>query len=246
MKKIGIVFAMEQEFLPVQSVLGEFVKKDGGVSDELPPALSELFTPSPAKPSGFPVWVYKNGSKIICAVVSGVGQIRAAAATQLLISKYGAECILNFGLCGGLTEGIRTFDTVLVDSVVQADFDISAGCNYVKGQHGGFGSPYIETDRRLLEKAIRLAEYPVALCASSDRFVDTREDRIALNKEFGAHICEMEAAGVILVASLNGIPALFVKTVSDSIGGGSAEFFAVADKAVHEYRDFLRKLIREI
>ena len=224
MKKIGIVFAMEQEFLPVFDVLGTLEKKEGT--------------------QGFPVSVYKNADKTVYAIVSGVGQIRASAATQLLISKYSAECVLNFGLAGGLAEGIRALDTVLVDSVVQADFDLSAGFNYVKGQHSGFSSPFIKTDRKLLEKAMRLADFPVVVCASADRFVDSRRDREAVNKEFGAHICEMEAAGVQLASMLNGVPALFVKTVSDGIDGGATEFFAVADKAVNEYKWFLKELLK--
>ena len=49
----------------------------------------------------FTVRVYNvHGSELIIAH-SGVGEISAAACTQLLISVYGAEMILNFGVVGG-------------------------------------------------------------------------------------------------------------------------------------------------
>jgi len=226
MKNIGIVFAMHDEFRPVSQSLGACIA-----------AHSE---------DGIPVSLYRVGGKSVSVAVSGVGEIRAAAATQLLITKYGAECILNFGVAGGLVGQIKTFDTVFVDAVVQADFDISACGGYVRGQHPGDAGPHMKTDRALLEKAASLADYPVVICASADRFVDTREEREALYNEFGAQICEMEAAGVQTVATLGGIPALFVKTVSDGVGGGAAEFIGTADKAVTAYRDFFEKLVNAL
>lgn len=212
--------------MPVCSVLGELAREEG----------TECF----------PVSVYKQSGKTIYTVISGIGQIRAAAAAQLLITKYAVECLLNFGLAGGLKEGIKALETVLVDAVVQADFDLSAGFNYVKGQHSGFESPYIKTDRELLKKAVMLTGFKPVICASADRFVDSRFEREAVSKEFGAHICEMEAAGIQITAMLNGVPALLVKTVSDGIDGGTAEFLAVADRAVSEYRSFLEKLLKEL
>jgi len=226
MKNVGIIFAMYDEFAPVCQALGECFATEGTES--------------------FYVSTYKAQDKTIYVAVSGVGEIRAAAATQLLITKYNAECILNFGVAGGLVESVKTFDTVLVDTVVQADFDISASGSYVKGQLAGFASPYIQTDRTLLERASSLAGFPLVTCASADRFVDTREEREALNKEFGAQICEMEAAGIQVTAMLNGIPALFVKTISDSVGGGATEYVSSADKAVTAYRDLFVKLIKAL
>jgi nucleoside phosphorylase len=99
-------------------------------------------------------------------------------------------------------------------------------------------------DRTLLAKALRVTDYPVVVCASADKFVDKRTERIALNKEFGAHICEMEAAGIQLIAMTNNIPALFVKTVSDGINGGFSEFAAVLDTAVTSSCGFFGKLLK--
>ena len=43
----------------------------------------------------------------IFAVRSGCGEIDAAAATMLLIVKYGCELILNFGVTGALQEDLK-------------------------------------------------------------------------------------------------------------------------------------------
>ena len=43
----------------------------------------------------------------IYAVKSGCGEIDAAAATMMLIVKYGCEIILNFGVTGALEEDLK-------------------------------------------------------------------------------------------------------------------------------------------
>ena len=61
-------------------------------------------------------------------------------------------------------------------------------------------------------------------CASGDRFVGKAEDKAALNRDFDAEICEMEAAGIVLTCDRCGVPCLLIKTVSDGITGGAEEF----------------------
>ena len=64
-----------------------------------------------------------------------------------------------------------------------------------------------------------------------------------LHALYGAEICDMESAGVVLTCNRSGVPCLLIKTVSDGIEGGAEEFkaelqrsaalcLAVADKII--------------
>lgn len=53
--------------------------------------------------SGFQVHSYNLAEHQLFIIHSGAGQIAAAAATQLLISHYDIDLLVNFGVVGGLT-----------------------------------------------------------------------------------------------------------------------------------------------
>ncbi|MBR6322295.1 MAG: 5'-methylthioadenosine/S-adenosylhomocysteine nucleosidase [Lachnospiraceae bacterium] len=179
----------------------------------------------------FTVRVYNvHGSELIIAH-SGVGEISAAACTQLLISVYGAEMILNFGVVGGLTEEMSKTTACVVEKVVHYDFDCEAIDGTAVGQYAGFPDVYIPTDERLRAAALRIApELKQVICASGDKFVADREKKEALHERFGADICEMESAGIALTSFRNKVPCLLIKTVSDGISGGAEEYLSEVRK----------------
>ena len=74
---------------------------------------------------GFDVFHYENEQYILYVIHSGIGEIAAAAAAQLLIDRYGVELIVNFGVVGGLTEEMAQTRTCVVTRVVHYDFDVS-------------------------------------------------------------------------------------------------------------------------
>ena len=64
-----------------------------------------------------------------------IGEIYAAGATQLLISRYGVEAVINFGVSGSLIEEVGVLNTVLVEGIVHYDFDLSPIDNVSVGQY---------------------------------------------------------------------------------------------------------------
>lgn len=103
MKKIGLLVAVEMD-----AVLARY-----GAPQE-----KQLV-------DGFEVLRYENESYTVFAVNAGAGEISAAAATQLLISVFHVDLVVNFGVVGGLTPEMAMARTVVVESVVHYDFDIS-------------------------------------------------------------------------------------------------------------------------
>ena len=180
-------------------------------------------------------------------VNSGVGELAAAAATQLLIDRYGVDLVVNFGVVGGLTEEMAKARTVIVEKVVHYDFDISQIDPLAPAQYPGFDSIYIPTTPSLVDRAVSLEPgLQRVTCASADKFVNTPEDKAALHTQFGADICEMESAGVVLTCSRCGIPCLVIKTVSDGITGGADEFYAEVQRTSALCLEITDRIIREL
>ena len=76
---IGIICAMDKEFALIRDALSHGQTEKVG-----------LLTFYVAE---------QNGKKIVAAV-SGIGKVNAACCAQMMISRFGAECILNSGVCG--------------------------------------------------------------------------------------------------------------------------------------------------
>ena len=154
----------------------------------------------------------------IYVVKSGPGQVAAAAAAQLLITVFDVEAVFNFGAAGGLTESAKVGDVFLVESIVHYTFDCSElGEQFPQGRHGEYDSIYLKPDRALLEMAKSVSGLETAVCASGDMFVGRYDTRRKISRSFGADIAEMECAAIFMTAERCGVPALFIKGVSDGI-----------------------------
>ncbi len=171
------------------------------------------------------VTVYDVPGAELTVCHTGFGEIAAAAGTQLLISLYGAEMILNYGVVGGLTEEMALAKSCAVEKAVHYDLDVSAIDPVLPAQYPGHSDIYLRTDESLLAAAL-LTEPDLrkVTCASADRFVDGAEEKKALHEKYGADICDMESAAVILTAERNRVPCLLLKTVSDACTGGAEDY----------------------
>ena len=176
-----------------------------------------------------------------------IGEIAAAAQTQLLISVYHVALIVNYGVVGALTEEIGLAENCIVERVVHYDMDTSALDHVEVGRYLEYPSVYIPVDRGVFEKAREICpELIPVTCCSADKFVEGREKKSALHEKYGGEICEMEAAGILLTANRNHVPALFIKSISDSISGGAEEF---QKEVLHSSRvclEVTEKIIREL
>lgn len=220
--KIGIFTAMQKE--AASFLQGEFTQtKDGD----------------------FDVYFFKlaNSDAVLCCPPS-VGEIAAAAACQLLITKYQVDCIINFGVVGALTQSVALADFVLVGDVVHYDMDTSQVDNRPKAYYEYFDSISVACSQELLAKAKSIANYPVVRCASADKFVGNADEKTVLNKDYGADICDMESAGILFTCKFNNVPCLMIKCISDSLFGSHDEYFANVYRITNGFFDMARKLVQ--
>lgn len=174
---------------------------------------------------GFPVMVYEFDGYELVVLNTGAGELAAAAGTQVLISELGVDLVVNYGVVGGLTDEMSLTRTCVVESVVHYDFDTSAWNGCEVGRYPDRDTRLLPATRELVEKAVSLCPtLKRVVCASGDKFVEGGEKKRELHSSFGADICEMEAAGVVLTCLRCGVPCLLIKTVSDGLSGGGDEF----------------------
>lgn len=224
---IGMIVAVAQE-------VGALLEKMGK------PVKTETLT-------GYEVKVYEVNGNSLYVTKSGAGEISAASSTQLLISKYGCELIVNFGVCGGLTDEMSVTRTVVVEKAVHYDFDTSELDGVEVGRYLDYPDVFIPATKSLVDKACEIEPtLERAICASADKFVGDPDKKRDLNRRFGAKICEMEAAGILLTANRNGVPALLIKAVSDSVSGGADEFMSLVSESALVCVTTLLKIIETI
>ena len=225
MKRIGMVVAMRKEILPL-------IENSG----------LEVSNESVGK---YQISSFKYLDKEIIIVESGVGEIYAAGATQLLISKYDVECIINFGVCGLVNDNLNLLESVLVSGVVHYDFDLSKIDNLPVGQYPNMDR-VISCENDLMDLVTSInPNIQKVVCASADKFVDDNDIKNYLYNEFNASICEMESAGVVLTCLNNNIPFIVIKAVSDGKGGAD-EYRKLVMSASKSYIELIYKVLEVI
>lgn len=192
--------------------------------------------------------VYKsviNGHEVF-AVKSGCGSIDAAAATQLLISHFGCNTILNFGVVGALDKSLKVNDLFIVTKARHYQFDVSSVDPLKFNQYVEFEDEFIPLDKNLIETAKKLhPELKDAVAASGDRFVVDKDEKLYLNS-LGCNICEMEIAAIARVSYLSGARCLSIKCISDTFDGDGGDFMEnvirSANKAFVVLHDILNNI----
>jgi adenosylhomocysteine nucleosidase len=183
----------------------------------------------------------------ICAVRSGCGEIDAAAATMLLIVRYGCELILNFGVTGALEEDLKVEDLFVAEKAWHYDFDITAFGESVKvGQYQEYPDEFIPLDaglvRLVTEKIPGIRRVTVA---SADKFVEDRSEKLRL-REAGCGICEMELAAIARVCERSGVKCLSIKCISDAFDGTGADFEKNVKRSAEKAFGAIRTVLKEL
>lgn len=164
--------------------------------------------------------------KDVVVACCGIGKVFAAIAAEAMILKYSPELIINTGVGGAVSDGLKVADIVVADKVIQYDMDTTAF-----GDPPGFLSGINITDIPTSEKAAALLakcaddlgiSCRIGKIASGDKFVDTMEDKRAVGTKFNALACEMEGASIGHVCYVNNVPFAVLRSISDSFDDNSS------------------------
>ena len=167
------------------------------------------------------------GGKDVVVVKCGIGKVNAAMCTQILADRYNVDAVINTGVAGSLNNDIDICDIVISTVAQEHDMDVTA-LGYEKGIIPDMDVSIFEADRKLVEltkKSAKEAGLDVKVfegkVVSGDQFISTHENKKSLKNSFGGDCAEMEGAAIAHVASLNNIPFLVIRAISDKADGGA-------------------------
>ena len=229
MKKIGIIFAMNEELIELKKYLN--IEKEYNIFD-------------------LTFYESKINENDIVLVQSGVGKVNAARCAQILIDNIKVDYIFNIGVAGGVSESLNVGDIVIGEKLVQHDFDITA-FNHEKGYIPNVGV-YIDSDEYLLKVAQNIISKSnintlTGVIASGDIFCTDYMMSKKINTKFNALCVEMEGASIAQVCYLSHIPFLIIRSISDTPNNNNVityeEFLEDSCKKV---ADLMFKILNEL
>jgi len=192
----------------------------------------------------------KIHGKDVVLSICGMGKVLAAISTQNMINRFNPDVILNIGVGGSTSEKLHVYDIAISDRVIQHDIDLTP-IGYRKAYNPDNDVDYIDSDkstRDAIEKVLKKlnVNYLVGTIASGDQFIDTNEQKLALNKQFGSVACEMEGASVGTVCYSNDVPFCIVRSISDELNGVSGvEFHTFKAAAAKRGVDIVSEFIKQ-
>lgn len=159
-------------------------------------------------------------------IVSGIGKVNAALATQRAIDE-GATEIVNAGVCGGFDSKMEVGDVYEVGRAVEYDFDLSELIPVSVGQHSERKTPYF---------TLRGTE----TLGTGDHFRNDDND-LPLLKSLGVTLRDMEGAAIAHVCERNAVPCRLVKAVTNVQGKGrmTGQFHENLAKALKSLEAYL-------
>ena len=184
-------------------------------------------------------------SKDVVLVKCGVGKVNAARTTQILIDNYKPEYIINVGTAGGLKDDIEIGDVVIADKLVQHDFDITAD-GHEKGYISHLGK-YFYSNKDLINRTEKIMKNLnenfnayIGTIATGDVFVQDLNIKKRIQNEFNPYCTEMEGAAIAQVCTLDNIPFIVIRAISDKPNGNNGiDFETYLEMACERYAKFI-------
>ena len=192
---------------------------------------------------------FKKDDITIYMADSGIGEISASLATQLLIVKFGVQIIINFGVVGSLNPNYKCKDIVLVKEVVHYDFSLQSSDPESFGKYPMQRDSFVfNLSAELLKSAKAIiGTFPEVRIATGDKFIDVNSTRDWLINHFNCDICDMESMGIYLACKNFNIPCLMLKVVSDNADDQAQESFEnIIESGITFYADAVIKLISQL
>lgn len=186
-------------------------------------------------------------TKKVVLVKSNEGKVNSAVATQLLISNFDIDYIINVGIAGSISGELNVFDIAISKDTVEFDQDVSS-LGYEIGYTFGINKINIPANIKLSNRFKKVCDRlhfnsKIGTILTSDRFVTRKEEKDNLNKKFNGIAVDMESASINHVAYLNNIDFVAVRVISDN--GNNIEYRKFAEKSAENISKILKIYLEE-
>jgi len=157
-------------------------------------------------------------------VKGGVGKVNAAMCTQILIDDFDADAVICTGSAGALHGDLDIGDIVIAEDCVQHDVRVDF-LGLPPGKIPFSDLRFFTGAPTLVERAfdVELPEHTVRLgrVCTGDTFIQDEARRDEIREVLEGDCVEMEGAAVGQVCTLNDVPFLLVRAISDRADGSS-------------------------
>ena len=204
MKKIGIITAMSEEFAVIEELMDniEVIEK-------------------------YHLKFYCGliNQKEVVLVECGAGKVNSARVTQMMLDIFDIEYIINVGVAGSLNDNLEIGDIVIGQTLVQHDFDITAGGHpkgYISKELGRefiSDSKLVRKCENIIRNDLKEVNAKIGTIATGDVFCQEISLKEEIIKEFNADCVEMEGASIAQVCTLCNIPFIVIRSISDKPNG---------------------------
>ncbi|WP_052343814.1 5'-methylthioadenosine/adenosylhomocysteine nucleosidase [Bacillus massiliigorillae] len=229
----------------------------GAMDSEVKTLKSKLENVKVTKKAGLEFHAGELNGKSVVIVQSGVGKVNAALCTQILIDDFNVSTLINSGVAGGLYSELKVGDVVVSNRAVEHDMDITAFGHkkgYISDMSENGEPTYFETDKELAEKTQKVANEVlkdnkayIGTIASGDIFVSNADLKAELIKDHDAYAAEMEGAAIAHVASVNNVPVIIIRSISDLANGEADVTYEEFEiKAAENSAEIVMNLVKQL
>ena len=174
------------------------------------------------------------GNKPMIVCCAGMGKAHAAATTQVLITRFGAQRIIFSGIAGNMTSKIGIGDVVVGKTVVYHDAQ-----DDMIAQSAPFTAEY-PGDEEMVKAAMAACEETgvkaiAGKIATGDQFVGDSATKAAIAARVNPDCVEMEGAAVAQIAAKNNVPCVVLRAMSDNADEAGHEVLVIKKFSISEY-----------
>lgn len=188
---------------------------------------AQMKSPEVRTVAGMSFFTGELEGKMTVVVTCGVGKVNAAMCTQILFSEFGVTHIMNTGVSGAIENILEVGDIVISTDCMEHDFDCT-GFGYAPGIIPRLESSVFKADETLVNAAYEASLKTITKykcykgrIVSGDQFVSSMERKEFIEENFKAHTTEMEGAAIAHVCSLNDVPFVIIRAMSDKADGSA-------------------------
>jgi adenosylhomocysteine nucleosidase len=158
----------------------------------------------------------------VVLVITGVGKVAAALATQFVCDAFKPRSIITVGIAGATDNDAAPGRLIIASGALQHDMDARPFTS-ARGTIPSLGMAVIPADPTLSEKLRRATQSVVdqsvetGVVLTGDQIVTSREIRDRILGDFPDGACfDMETAAIAQVARQNGVPWAALRMTSDA------------------------------
>ncbi|WP_442603858.1 5'-methylthioadenosine/adenosylhomocysteine nucleosidase [Paenibacillus sp. KN14-4R] len=198
----------------------------GAMNEEIELLLQAMDNVTQTKKAGivFHTGLFHGKNVVVCK--SGVGKVNAAVCTQILVDTFQVKSVIFTGVAGALDPELNIGDIVVSKECMQHDMDVTA-LGFERGIIPYEEVSVFQADSQLVDLAMASSErlFPGrskhGRVLSGDQFVASREVVSELHRDLEGTCTEMEGASVAQVCSMNDIPFVIIRSMSDKADGSA-------------------------